>query len=214
MSLSGFFHIFLAVLLSFASLLSGCVSMPETEEELLAGRREAAMLEGRDESEIRLEPPQRFHKKSLSLEEIYRELEFNPDGRGIHFVAFFDPEATYYASRLKDEAVKKVAELFPNVVAVDNEADAFRHAYFSFRLADKVGSARAKKFTDAYEISNINTMGARCMDLWNNREGRRMCEESANSKEPDRRAQAERIVLDAVKSNRLILSPFRLQNAK
>ena len=177
--------------------------MPETEEELLAGRREAAMLEGRDESEIRLEPPQRFHKKSLSLEEIYRELEFNPDGRGIHFVAFF-----------KDEAVKKVAELFPNVVAVDNEADAFRHAYFSFRLADKVGSARAKKFTDAYEISNINTMGARCMDLWNNREGRRMCEESANSKEPDRRAQAERIVLDAVKSNRLILSPFRLQNAK
>ena len=129
-------------------------------------------------------------------------------------MAFFDPEATYYASRLKDEAVKKVAELFPNVVAVDNEADAFRHAYFSFRLADKVGSARAKKFTDAYEISNINTTGARCMDLWNNREGRRMCEESANSKEPDRRAQAERIVLDAVKSNRLILSPFRLQNAK
>ena len=97
---------------------------------------------------------------------------------------------------------------------VDNEADAFRHAYFSFRLADKVGSARAKKFTDAYEISNINTMGARCMDLWNNREGRRMCEESANSKESDRRAQAEKIVLDAVKSKRLILSPFRLQNVK
>ena len=41
-----------------------------------------------------------------------------------------------------------------------------------------------------------------------------MCEESANSKESDRRAQAEKIVLDAVKSKRLILSPFRLQNVK
>lgn len=210
----GIFSLFGVAAVSVMSLLSGCVSMPETEEELLAGRREAAVLAGKDESEIKLEPPQRFHRKWLSLEEIYRELDFNPDGRGIHFVAFFDPEATYYASRLKDEAVKKVAELFPNVVAVDNEADAFRHAYFSFRLADKVGAERAKKFTDAYEISNINTMGARCMDLWNNREGRRMCAESAQSKDADRRALAEKMVLDAVRSKRLILSPLKLQNKK
>ena|GEM_PF-3196732 len=197
-------------LLAVLFALSGCISMPEAQREIMEGRAEAERLGDIDESQIKMRLPDESAKPPVSLAELYKELEFNPDSAGIHRVALFDPEGTFYAKKFKDEAVKKVAELYPNVEPVDNEADAFRHAYFSFRLADAIGVKRAKKFTDAYEVSNINKLGGRCMDLWNNREGRRMSVESQNLKTSDRRAVAEDLVKEAIKSKRLMLEPFLL----
>lgn len=190
--------------------LSGCVSMPESERELEAGRLEAEKYAGMDSSQFKLRSPDNDMSEAKSLPDVYRELDFNPNGRTLYAVALSDPVGTHYARILKNEAVARVAALFPNKDPVDNEADAFRHAYFSFRLADKIGSERAKRFTDSYEISNINTMGARCMDLFNNREGRRMCEESKSDKASDRRALAEKTVLEAIVKRRLVLEPYRL----
>lgn len=190
--------------------LSGCIGMPETQREILEGRAEAERLGGVDESQIKMRLPDESANPPVSLAQLYKELEFNPDSAGIHSVALFDPEGIFYARKFKEEAVKKVAELYPNIEPVDNEADAFRHAYFSFRLADAIGVKRAKKFTDAYEVSNINKLGGRCMDLWNNREGRRMSVESQNLKTSDRRAVAEDLVKEAIKSKRLMLEPFLL----
>ncbi len=194
-----------------ALYISGCVSMPETERELAEGRAEAAKLAGRDIADIKMRTPDNVSKSDISVEKLYKELQFNPDGAGIYSVALRDFVGAHYARIFKDEAVKRVAELFPNIEPTDNEADAFRHAYFSFRLADKIGDKRAKSFTDAYEISNLNKLGGRCMDLWNNREGRRMSAESKGEKVSDRRALAEKLALEAIKSGRLVVKPFELE---
>lgn len=194
-----------------ALYISGCVSMPETESELAEGRAEAVKLAGRDIADIKMRTPDNVSKSDISVEKLYKELQFNPDGAGIYSVALRDVVGAHYARIFKDEAVKRVAELFPNIEPTDNEADAFRHAYFSFRLADKIGDKRAKSFTDAYEISNLNKLGGRCMDLWNNREGRRMSAESKGEKVSDRRALAEKLALEAIKSGRLVVKPFELE---
>lgn len=200
-----------AVCAASAFYISGCVSMPETERELAEGRAEAAKLAGRDIADIKMRAPDNVSKSDISVEKLYKELQFNPDGAGIYSVALRDVIGAHYARIFKDEAVKRVAELFPNIEPTDNEADAFRHAYFSFRLADKIGDKRAKAFTDAYEISNLNKLGGRCMDLWNNREGRKMCAETKGEKVSDRRALAEKRALDAIKSGRLVVKPFELE---
>lgn len=200
-----------AVCAPAAFYISGCVSMPETERELAEGRAEAAKLAGRDIAYIKIRTPDFVSKSDISVEKLYNELQFNPDGASIYSVALRDVIGAHYARVFKDEAVRRVAELFPNIEPTDNEADAFRHAYFSFRLADKIGDKRAKAFTDAYEISNVNKLGGRCMDLWNNREGRRMSAETKGEKLSDRRALAEKLTLNAIKSGRLVLKPFKLE---
>ena len=141
----------------------------------------------------------------MSLAEFYAELAFDPDGNSIYTVALKDPIGAYWASSVKDEALALVDELFPNRAQFDNEVDAFRHAYFSCRLAQEIGAERAKKFTDAYELHVVNSWGSRCMDLWNNREGRRIYADSPKS---GKREFAKNEVIKAVKTKRLALSPF------
>lgn len=190
--------------------LCGCISMPESERELIAGKEEAQRLQGKDISSIKLETPDNISKSDVSVLSIYKKMNFNPSGRGVYQQALRDPIGAHYARTLKNHTVALVEELFPGIDPVDNEADAFRHAYFSFMLADKIGAKRAKAFTDAYEISFLNTMGARCMDLWNNNEGRKMCEESKSDTSLPRNELAQQLVLNAIKNNRLVLKPFVL----
>ena len=204
-----FFTVKTLAVFAFFSLC-GCISMPETEHELIAGKEEAQRLQGKDISDIKLETPDSISKSDVSVLGIYKKLNFNPDGRGVYQQALRDPIGAHYARILKNHTVALVEELFPGIDPVDNEADAFRHAYFSFMLADKIGTKRAKAFTDAYEISFLNTMGARCMDLWNNNEGRKMCEESKNDTALPRNKLARQLVLDAIKNKRLVLKPFVL----
>lgn len=204
------------LLLAISSLLFGCVTMPESEREIREGEAEQVILKDIEFSEIEIElPAQSLHSEqkvlaNKSLAEVYRELEFNPNGRSLRNVALRDPIAAFYAKNIRDEALALTALLYPNNEAVDNEADAFRHAYFSCRLAQQVGKKRAKVFTDAYEISAINKIGSRCMDLYNNREGRKLSHAS-NANFYEKQRQAKEAVQNAIQSNKLMLEPFRIK---
>ncbi len=207
----------LPALLLACSVLAGCISIPETEQELAEGRAEAMQFADVDYSDVELESPFEADKtihETTTLEELYAELNFNPYGNSLYLVAINDPIGAMYAKSIRDESISMTSKLFPDILAVDNEADAFRHAYFSFRLSQKIGVIRAKKFTDAYEISNINKMGSRCMDLWNNREGRRMYSNTKDSSGDDKRLFAEKKVLNALSEGRLVTSPFKIKDWK
>ncbi len=206
----------LPLLIHFA--LSGCITLPENESEILQGIEESEKLKNVDRNEIRVSPtpytPELLVGGAKTLEEFYDILKFNPNGESLQVVALKDPLGALRAKSVKDETVALTAKLFPNLNAYDNEADAFRHAYFSFRLSQEIGESRAKRFTDAYEIHHINKMGSRCMDLWNNREGRSMNASVKNSTKFDKKSLAEREVLNAIKMKKLALRPFEIKVEK
>ena len=51
-------------------------------------------------------------------------------------------------------------------------ADAFQHAYASYRMTVRYSAAYAKELGDAHEVSSPNSSGERAKDLWNNAVGR------------------------------------------
>ena len=111
---------------------------------------------------------------TTTLAEFYKKMEFNPNGNSVEIVAFSDPIGAMKAREIKEESVALSKKLYPKEFTFDTVLDAFRHAYFSFRLSQEIGVERTKKFTDAYEISHVNPPASRCMDLWNNLQGRLM----------------------------------------
>ena len=199
----------LFVLTLCASALSGCISMPESERELVEGRQEQLVLRDVSTGEMMLINTMPKHYKVYNLEDFYSEIGFNPKGENLYMVAFKDPIGANYARSIRLESVDLVKKLFPNMEAVDDKADAFRHTYFSFRLSQKIGTERAKKFCDAYEISNINKIGSRCMDLWNNREGRRLFYQSKGSVLSNESLQLK--ILEKMKNGDIAVAPFELR---
>ncbi len=206
----------LPLLIHFA--LSGCITLPENEDEIRQGIVESEQLKNVDSNDIRVSPTP-FTSEELiggqkTLEEFYKILKFNPNGESLRLVALKDPLGAFHAKSVKEETVVITSKLFPNLDAYDNEADAFRHAYFSFRLSQEIGESRAKRFTDAYEIHHINKMGSRCMDLWNNREGREMNSAIKNLTKFDKKILAESEVLKAIRMKKLALRPFQIKIEK
>ncbi|ORB31958.1 DUF6973 domain-containing protein [Mycolicibacterium parafortuitum] len=82
------------------------------------------------------------------------------------------PEIREIRDRASDEAVRR----FPpsDGRQVDNETDAFRHAYGSALLALRFGSDWASRFTSAHEGTAGNNRASRAMDLYNNEIGRKI----------------------------------------
>lgn len=151
--------------------------------------------------------------KTITLEQFYTKMNFNPNGSAIEVVALSDPFGAIKAREIKNESTNLAFKLFPNHDPKDSVADAFRHAYFSFRLSQEIGTTRTKKFTDAYEISHINLPASRCMDLWNNLQGRLMYESTKNEK-LDKKELAKREVLKAIRIKQLALKPIRTKSKK
>jgi RHS repeat-associated protein len=56
----------------------------------------------------------------------------------------------------------------------NNAVDAFRHAYFTYRLTQVEDAATAKRWGDAHEVSVPSEAAERVMDLWNNAVGREL----------------------------------------
>jgi hypothetical protein len=156
--------------------------------------------------------PDKF-AQNLTLDEFYKQMNFDPNGNTLEAVAFLDPVGAIKAREIKIETTTLTSKLFPNTFSMDTKADAFRHAYFSFRLSQEIGTARTKKFTDAYEINVVNHPSSRCMDLWNNREGRKMFELTREEK-LDKKELAKREVLKAIKIKSLALKPIHTKKKK
>jgi hypothetical protein len=87
------------------------------------------------------------------------------------------PWTVWTAKKLGEEARNLTRRLFPDDPLHpgrrhNDEADAFRHAYWNYRMTQTFGPERARAFANAYEISTLNPIGERKMDLYNNKIGR------------------------------------------
>lgn len=107
-----------------------------------------------------------------------RYLGFDPGGAPQWAVFLRHPLNALKAKTLADEAADLTLKLYPDDPRFpgrrrDDDADAFRHAYWNYTMAKAFGSAEAQLFGNAHEISVPNyAAGARYMDLYNNQIGR------------------------------------------
>ena len=126
--------------------------------------------------------------------------------------------------KIKDEAQAEAYEFFDKKVRpllkdnsgnvdpsahglVDNDADAFRHAYVSAVFTQEYGENAARVFGNVNEMdplslySRTSNPGAFNMDLWNNRVGRKYGKKTKNRK------TLLKMILKALKNGELITDP-------
>lgn len=144
--------------------------------------------------------------KPVSAEEMFRELEFDPEGDSEEWNAAKNPWDAIEVLKAKDEAFAKTTELFPDQGHHNNEADAFRHAYWNYLITQRIGGSEAKKFGDAHERYSENEMGETLMDLYNNNIGRSLAQDEQNAG----RDPAE-VIREAIEAGRLRVTPFEVE---
>lgn len=194
------------LIVALAMLLSGCATTQKTiPQSVPQPEKIASVPQFKSATEV--------FATTTTLAEFYKKMEFNPKGKTVEFVALADPIGAIKAREIKDESVALSKKLYPKEFTFDTTLDAFRHAYFSFRLSQEIGVERTKKFTDAYEISHINPPASRCMDLWNNLQGRKMYL-ATKAEKIDKKQLAKREVLKAIQTKLLALKPIKTKPTK
>ena len=142
----------------------------------------------------------------VDADTLFGALAFDPAGPGQRRVALENPAAGYRAYTMEREASKATERMFPNTGRPhNNEQDAFRHALWSFRVTQELGPEFAKQAGDAHEISAVDPLEERLMDLYNNNVGRRLAIDPGNKGRP-----AEDVVFEALRNGRLQTRPFTL----
>jgi hypothetical protein len=142
---------------------------------------------------------------AVTMQEVFDEVDFNPDGLSEEVVALLNPIDALRALQARDEAFARTAELYPDVGHHNNEADAFRHAFWNYRMSQLMGAGEAKKFGDAHERDSGNAQGETLMDLYNNDVGRSLAVDPAH----DDRDPAE-VIQEAIASGQLRARPFEV----
>jgi len=135
---------------------------------------------------------------------MYAELGFDPDGASEEMVAMMNPIDAMRALQARDEAFAKTAELYPDIGHHNTEADAFRHAYWNYRMTQLSGGSEAKKFGDAHERGSSATDEV-LMDLFNNNRGRNLAQNPDN----EGRDPAE-VIQEAIARGDLRTTPFEV----
>ncbi len=138
--------------------------------------------------------------------DMYRKLDFDPDGPSEVSVALSMPPVGLVGLGITKETLASERRYFPNRTTWDPKADAFRHALWNYNLSRRFGAHHAKRITDAHEISNVNDPGDRIMDLFNNNVGRRLAMDPRNHNR-----DGATVILDAIKRGELQTEPFRVQ---
>ena len=111
-----------------------------------------------------------------------QDLAFDPNGPGQLGAALRDPTAAWLAYSAAMAADQMRDKRYPGLQTQSNEADAYRHATWSYLMGRTIGNERAKSMGDAHEIDglkswpgmNPNSSGERAMDLHNNLVGRNL----------------------------------------
>ena len=109
-------------------------------------------------------------QEPVVVEEMYKDLEFDPDGPSQTQVIITNPFDALRVNRVRHEAISATNLLF--LTRTNNAGDAFRHAYWSFRMTQEIGVTEAKKFGDAHERESEQPLDQQLMDLFNNHQGR------------------------------------------
>ncbi len=150
-----------------------------------------------------------------------RALRFDSTLGDLQFL-FLNNKIMAYKSRmdLAPEA-RDVAKRVMGGGGRNDATDAFRHAYWSFRMAEEFGPEIAKVIGDGHEASGVRlkdfrltvvrqTPGELLMDLYNNHIGRQLFLEARGTMRVGR-PPAEKYVLDALKQGRLQTRPFKIK---
>ena len=147
----------------------------------------------------------------VDCDEMYGKLDFDPVGRGERIEALHTPVFAVKAGFLRSESDRAMvteidAGRLPAGPVRNNEADAFRHAYWSYRVAQEMGAEVAKRFGDGHEISAPNDDSERLKDLYNNHVGRQLALNPKNRGRP-----ANEVILEALRNGLLRTKPFRVR---
>ena len=111
-------------------------------------------------------------------------------------------EAELATSKRFGKEIRAAGEEGRNV-AHNDHIDAYRHAYWSFRMARELGADQAKEVGDAYERRFRNRHGPMLMDLYNNRVGRELALDPLNQNR-----SADEVVSEALAAGKLRAFPF------
>ncbi|MEO8559753.1 MAG: hypothetical protein ABI439_11870 [Rhodospirillales bacterium] len=157
--------------------------------------------------------PENIGDQEIDLNEMYADLEFDPNGTSQLEAIISLPTTAANINRLRKEAERQTIKFINDnklpPIWADSPTDAFRHAYWSYRLTQSHGPLIAKLFTDGHEVSGDadgNSQGANSMDLYNNRIGRILARDPANAK----RNPAE-VIWEALQKGLLRTSPFNIK---
>jgi hypothetical protein len=85
---------------------------------------------------------------------------------------------------IKEEASAEAVKRFPppdGVREIDNQTDAFRHAYANALMTQKFGEEWTRKFATAHEGRENNYASSEAMDLYNNEIGRQIAVDNPNA---------------------------------
>ncbi|WP_102144537.1 DUF6973 domain-containing protein [Mycobacterium hubeiense] len=85
---------------------------------------------------------------------------------------------------IKEQATAEATKRFPppdGVREIDNQTDAFRHAYANALMTQKFGEEWTRNFTTAHEGRENNYGSSEAMDLYNNEVGRRIAVDNPNA---------------------------------
>jgi hypothetical protein len=140
------------------------------------------------------------------LEKNLNKIDLDEDGAS-EFGAFIsDPVNAVKALLIKSKVEKDVDSEFPNISHYNNEADAFRHALWSYRVTKSMGEKTARAFGEAHERKNMKKdsqpKGQLLMDLQNGEVGIELAKGNKNSKESD-----IAVIKKAISEHRLRTSP-------
>jgi hypothetical protein len=152
--------------------------------------------------------------RAVHPRELFGRLGFEPEGPGIYQESLGSPLEAMKAKEMANEATQATEDMiraghFSKEDRHNGRADAFRHAYWNFRMAQEIGQDAAKRFSDAYERSNPNDAGERLMDLLNNHVGRNLARDDKNAGRP-----AKEILLDAVRNGELQTKPMHVPSGQ
>ena len=136
---------------------------------------------------------------------MYKILGFDPDGPSEWGQAINTPNDAYLGLEASKAAIKATGLEYKGQPKVNNEADAFRHALWHYKMTRAIGAKAAKRFGDAHERSGSNKKGAILMDLYNNEVGRRLALDPKNSNRRD-----EDVILEAIRNGQLQIHPFNV----
>ena len=172
------------------------------DEEDSDDRSEPNARDVRGEADDPLPTPD--SREPVDPEDFYRKIGFDPNGEKQWQAVLRRPLDAPRVGELEAKASNIAREEYPGVLPRNNEADAFRHAYWSFEVARQIGPDAAKEFGDAHERSDPNPIPERLMDLYNNKIGRDLAADPRNA---DR--DAREVIREAIREEKLRTNPFR-----
>jgi len=141
----------------------------------------------------------------LHLDGFFKKLGFDPSGPSQNGHALLHPIDAWKARDLSEDALSAARAEYPNMAQGNTVADAYRHAYWNYRMTEELGADRAKGFGDAHERFSENEPAQAAMDLYNNDVGRRLASDPANKGRDPRT-----VIQEAIRSGKLQTEPFEI----